>query len=254
MLRAARGGGSLVLRMPVLVIEDLHVSVGREPILRGVNLALNPGRVHALMGPNGSGKSTLALSLAGGPGYEVTRGRASLDGEELLSLPPFERARKGLFLAFQYPPEIEGVSLREFLRLACAERGQGFCEFHKSYPQAIGQLRMEAFDGRELNVGFSGGEKKRSELLQLYLLKPKVALLDEPDSGVDVDALRLIAGAIRTLAESGAAVLIITHYPRILEHVPLSDVFVLDGGRIVEHGGPELAHRIGEQGFEVVRG
>lgn len=228
--------------------------MGGKLVLRGVDLALEPGRVHALMGPNGSGKSTLALSLAGSPGYAVTRGRAILDGEDLLPLPPNERARKGLFLGFQYPPEIEGVSLREFLRLACAERGQGFCEFHKSYPQAIGQLRMEAFDGRELNVGFSGGEKKRAELLQLYLLRPKVALLDEPDSGVDVDALKLIAGAIRDLAEGGAGVLIITHYPRILDHVPLSDVFVLDGGQIVEHGGPELANRIGEQGFEVVRG
>jgi len=239
--------------MPVLAVDDLHVSVSGEPILRGVNLSLESGRVHALMGPNGSGKSTLALSLAGEPGYEVTRGRAVLDREDLLPLAPFERARKGLFLAFQHPPEIEGVSLREFLRLACAERGQGFCEFHKSYPQAVARLKMDAFDGRELNVGFSGGEKKRSELLQLFLLKPKVALLDEPDSGVDVDALRLIAGAIRDLADNGAAVLIITHYPRILEHVPLSDVFVLDRGRIVGHGGPELAHRIGEQGFEAVR-
>ncbi|QAA76232.1 MAG: Iron-sulfur cluster assembly ATPase protein SufC [Candidatus Bipolaricaulis sibiricus] len=240
--------------MPILAVDDLHVAVGEKPVLRGVDLALEPGRVHALMGPNGSGKSTLALSLAGSPGYVVTRGRAILDGADLLALPPVERARKGLFLGFQYPPEIEGVSLREFLRLACAERGQGFCEFHKSYPQAIARLKMDAFDGRELNVGFSGGEKKRSELLQLLLLKPKVALLDEPDSGVDVDALRLIAGGIRDLAESGAAVLIITHYPRILDHVPLSEVFVLDEGRVVEQGGPELAHRIGEQGFEVVRG
>ncbi|MBC7169734.1 Fe-S cluster assembly ATPase SufC [Candidatus Bipolaricaulota bacterium] len=240
--------------MPVLAVEDLHVSVGGTPVLRGVTLSLAPGRVHALMGPNGSGKSTLAFTLAGGPGYAVTGGRVSLDGEDLLALAPFERARKGLFLAFQYPPEIEGVSLREFLRLACAERGQGFCEFQKSYPQAVSRLRMEAFDGRELNVGFSGGEKKRAELLQLYLLKPKVALLDEPDSGVDVDALRLIAGAIRDLAAGGAAVLIITHYPRILDHVPPSDVFVLDGGRIVERGGPELAQRIGEEGFEAVRG
>lgn len=240
--------------MTVLVVEDLHVSVGGEPILRGVDLALEAGRVHALMGPNGSGKSTLALALAGQPGYEVTRGRASLDGEDLLVLSPHERARKGLFLAFQYPPEIEGVSLREFLRLACGERGQGFCEFQKSYPQAIARLKMEGFDGRELNVGFSGGEKKRAELLQLFLLRPKVALLDEPDSGVDVDALRLIADAIRDLAAGGTAVLIITHYPRILEHVPPSDVFVLDGGRIAEHGGPDLAQRIGEEGFEVVRG
>jgi len=252
-LQSGRGAGSL-LAMPVLSVDGLHVSVGKEPILRGVDLALEPGRVHALMGPNGSGKSTLAFALAGGPGYEVTQGRVSLDGEDLLPLAPFERARKGLFLAFQYPPEIEGVALREFLRLACAERGQGFCEFQRSYPQAISRLRMEALDDRELNVGFSGGEKKRAELLQLYLLKPKVALLDEPDSGVDVDALRLIAGAIRELAEGGAAVLIITHYPRILDHVPPSDVFVLDGGRIVGRGGPELARRIGEEGFEAVRG
>lgn len=239
--------------MPILIVEDLHVSVGKNPVLRGVDLSLEPGRVHALMGPNGSGKSTLALSLAGEPGYTVTRGQADLDGEALLPLPPFERARKGFFLAFQYPPEIEGVSLREFLRLACAERGKGFCEFHKSYPQAIARLKMEGFDGRELNVGFSGGEKKRSELLQLFLLKPKVALLDEPDSGVDVDALKLIGGAIRDLAEGGTAVLIITHYPRILEHVPLSEVFVMDTGRIVERGGPALAREIGEQGFGVVR-
>lgn len=230
------------------------MSVAGRPILQGVDLALEPGRVHALMGPNGSGKSTLALSLAGEPGFDVTRGRAVLAGEDLLSLPPFERARRGLFLAFQYPPEIEGVSLREFLRLACGERGKGFCEFHKSYPEALSRLNMQAFDGREVNVGFSGGEKKRAELLQLYLLKPKVALLDEPDSGVDVDALKLIAHAIRDLAAAGAAVLIITHYPRVLEHVPPSAVFVLDEGRIVEQGGPELAQRIGEKGFAVVRG
>lgn len=240
--------------MPVLTVDGLHVTVGGRAVLRGVDLALEPGRVHALMGPNGSGKSTLALALAGAPGYEVTQGTATLDGEDLLALPAVDRARKGLFLAFQYPPEIEGVSLREFLRLACGERGQGFCEFHKSYPQAIARLKMEGFDGRELNVGFSGGEKKRAELLQLFLLRPKVALLDEPDSGVDVDALRLIAGAIQDLADGGAAVLIITHYPRILEHVPPADVYVLDGGRIVEHGGPDLAQRIGEEGFEVVRG
>lgn len=240
--------------MPVLSVEGLHVSVGEKPVLRGVELSLEPGRVHALMGPNGSGKSTLALALAGGPGYEVTGGRVTLDGDDLLSLEPSERARKGLFLAFQYPPEIEGVPLREFLRLACAERGQGFCEFQKNYPQAISRLKMEGFDGRELNVGFSGGEKKRSELLQLHLLKPKVALLDEPDSGVDVDALRLIADAIRDLAAGGTAILIITHYPRILNHVPPSDVFVLDEGRVIEHGGLELARRIGDEGFEVVRG
>ncbi len=238
--------------MPVLAVEDLHVRVEDKEILRGVDLTLEAGKVHALMGRNGSGKSTLALALAGHPAYHVTRGRALLDGVDLLALPPHERARKGLFLAWQYPPEVEGVTLREFLRLACSERGQGFCEFHKQYPQAVTKLAMEGLDSRGLNVGFSGGEKKRSELLQLYLLRPKVALLDEPDSGVDVDALRLIAAAIRELAQSGTAVLIITHYPRILDHVPPAEVFVLDEGRIVERGGFELAHRIAEEGFEQV--
>jgi len=238
--------------MPTLVVEDLHVNVEGKPILRGVDLELEKGQVHALMGRNGSGKSTLALALAGHPDYQVTRGRALLDGVDLLALTPFQRARQGLFLAMQHPPEVEGVSLREFLRLACSERGQGFCEFHKHYPSAVAKLAMEGLDSRGLNVGFSGGEKKRSELLQLYLLRPKVALLDEPDSGVDVDALRLIAGAIRDLAQSGTAVLIITHYPRILDHVPPQSVFVLEDGRVAERGGYELAHRIAEEGFEEV--
>ncbi|MBC7092596.1 Fe-S cluster assembly ATPase SufC [Candidatus Bipolaricaulota bacterium] len=240
--------------MAVLTVEDLHVSVADQPILHGVDLELSAGRVHALMGPNGSGKSTLVMALAGHPSYRVTRGRALLDGEDLLALPPHERARKGLLIAFQYPPEVDGVRLREFLRLACGERCIAFCEFQKAYPQALARLRMDGFDDRELNVGFSGGEKKRAELLQVYLLRPKVALLDEPDSGVDVDALRFIADAIRELAAGGTAVLIVTHYPRVLDHVPPAEVFVLDQGRIVRRGGAELAERIGEEGFEVVRG
>ncbi len=239
--------------MPILTVRDLHVRVAGKPVLQGVDLELEPGQVHALMGPNGSGKSTLALALAGHPAYEVTRGQVFLDGQDLLGSPPHERARAGLLLAFQYPPEVEGVRLREFLRLACSVRGQKFCDFQKAFPQALTRLNMEEFRDRELNLGFSGGEKKRAELMQLYMLRPKVALLDEPDSGVDVDALRLIAEVIAEMAETGTAVLVITHYPRVFTHVPPARVFVLWQGKIVEQGGSELAWKIGELGFEVVR-
>jgi len=239
--------------MAILEIRDLYVSVGGTQILKGVELALEEGKVHALMGPNGSGKSTLAFAVAGHPTYRIERGKILLSGVDITHLPPNERAKKGLFLAFQYPPEVEGVRLREFMRIACDGQGTGFCEFKDAYPQAAKRLAMEELADRELNVGFSGGEKKRSELLQAWLLKPKVALLDEPDSGVDVDAVRLIADAIRELAESGTAVLIITHYPRILEHVPPTRVFVLENGRISQVGGPELAQAIEAGGFKAVR-
>jgi len=239
--------------MSVLEVRDLHVRVGDKLILRGVDFSLEAGQIHALMGPNGSGKSTLAMALAGHPDYQVVRGQAWLEGKDLLTLPPHERARAGLFVAFQYPPEVEGVRLREFLRLACAERGHGFCEFQRAFPQALARLKMEEFRDRDLNVGFSGGEKKRAELLQLYMLRPKVALLDEPDSGVDVDALRLIAEVIGEMAAAGTAVLIITHYPRLLEFLPPAEVFVLLDGKIMDRDGPELAWKIGEMGFEVVR-
>lgn len=240
--------------MPIFTVRDLHVQVENRLILRGVDLDLEPGQIHVLMGPNGSGKSTLALALAGHPAYRVVRGQALLDGRDLLSLSPHERARAGLFVAFQYPPEVEGVKLRELLRLACAERGQGFCEFQEKFPQALSRLRLEDFRDRELNVGFSGGEKKRAELLQLYLLRPKVALLDEPDSGVDVDALRLIAEVIEEMAAAGTAVLLITHYPRLLAYLPPAAVFVLGEGQVMEQGGPELAWQIEEIGFGGVRG
>lgn len=236
--------------MAILHTEDLHVSVAGQPILRGVDLALEEGKVHALMGPNGSGKSTLAFALAGHPEYRIERGRILLGGEDITQLSPDERAKKGLFLAFQYPPEVEGVKLREFIRLA---RGDGKADFQGAFSHALECLGMGELGGRELNVGFSGGEKKRSELLQACLLRPKVALLDEPDSGVDVDALRLIARCILDLESRGTAVLIITHYPRILEHVPPARVFVLEGGRIVREGGPELAQTIEAKGYEVVR-
>lgn len=239
--------------MPVFTVSNLHVRVGDRLVLRGVNLALEPGQLYALMGPNGSGKSTLALALAGHPAYQIVHGQVLLAGQDILTLPAHARARAGLFVAFQYPPEVEGVRLREFLRLACAERGGKFCEFQKAFPQALAHLKMENFRDRDLNVGFSGGEKKRAELLQLYMLRPKVALLDEPDSGVDVDALRLIAEVIAEMVTFGTAVLLITHYPRVLEYLSPAEVFVLMDGKIVDKGGPELAEKIGELGFEVLK-
>lgn len=238
----------------LLEVRDLVVSVEAKRILDGVSLALEKGKIHALMGPNGSGKSTLAFALAGHPDYAVEGGRILLAGEDITGLPPHERARRGLFLGFQYPPEVEGVKLREFLRLAAAHCHEPFCEFQKLYLESLAYFRMEGLGDRELNVGFSGGEKKRSELLQMRVLRPKVALLDEPDSGVDVDGLRLIAAGIEEAARLGTAVLLITHYPRILEHLPLAKVFVLGGGRIAREGGPELAWEIERTGYGAVRG
>ncbi len=232
---------------------DLVVSVEGKRILNGISFALEEGRIHVLMGPNGSGKSTLAFAIAGHPDYVIESGRILLAGEDITALPAYERARKGLFLGFQYPPEVEGVKLREFLRLAAAHCQEPFCEFQKVFQESLVYFRMEELGNRELNVGFSGGEKKRAELLQMRVLRPRVALLDEPDSGVDVDALRLIAAGIEEAARSGTAVLLITHYPRILEHLPPAKVFVLDGGRIVREGGPELAREIERTGYEAVR-
>ncbi|MGY4707345.1 Fe-S cluster assembly ATPase SufC [Candidatus Bipolaricaulota sp. J31] len=245
--------GSLAHAMAILEVADLVVSVGGKRILNGVTLSLEEGKVYALMGPNGSGKSTLAFAIAGHPDYVVESGRILLAGEDITGLPAYERARRGLFLGFQYPPEVEGVKLQEFLRLAAANCQEPFCEFQKLYRDALKYLDMEDLGDRELNVGFSGGEKKRSELLQMRVLRPKVALLDEPDSGVDVDALRLIASGIEDAARSGTAVLLITHYPRILEHLPPAKVFVLDEGRIVREDGPELAWEIERAGYGAVR-
>jgi len=240
--------------MGILEVRDLVVTVEGKKILKGVSFSLEKGKIHALMGPNGSGKSTLAFALAGHPDYPVEEGRIFLNSEDITELPPNERARRGLFLGFQYPPEVEGVRLREFLRLAAANCHEPFCEFQKLYLESLAYFRMDELGDRELNVGFSGGEKKRSELLQMRVLRPKVALLDEPDSGVDVDGLRLIAAGIEEAARLGTAVLLITHYPRILEYLPISRVFVLDDGRIVREGGPELAWEIERSGYEAVRG
>lgn len=242
----------IIFAMAMLEVQNLDVTVGGKTILRDVNLTLEGGQVHALMGPNGSGKSTLAFALVGHPDYHIQRGRILLAGEDITHLSPDERAKKGLLLAFQYPPEVEGVKLREFMRLACGDQGHGFCEFRELYPRAVNRLELGELAERDLNVGFSGGEKKRAELMQVWLLRPKVAILDEPDSGVDVDAVRIIASVIQELADWGTAVLIVTHYPRILEHVPPARVFVLQEGRVAQQGGPELARAIELGGFKAV--
>lgn len=246
--------------MATLEIRDLHVSVadgsdGTKEILRGVDLTVKAGETHAIMGPNGSGKSTLAYAIAGHPKYEVTSGSVTLDGEDALAMPVDERARAGLFLAMQYPVEVPGVSVSNFLRSAVtAVRGEApkLREFSKEMKQAMDDLSIDpAFAQRSLNEGFSGGEKKRHEILQLAMLKPKIAVLDETDSGLDVDALKVVsAGVNRFSAGTGTGVLLITHYTRILRYVTPDFVHVFAGGRIVAEGGPELAEQLENEGYE----
>ncbi|GAA5067573.1 Fe-S cluster assembly ATP-binding protein [Thermocatellispora tengchongensis] len=241
--------------MSTLEIRDLHVSVADKAILTGVNLTVRSGQTHAIMGPNGSGKSTLAYAIAGHPKYTVTGGEVLLDGEDLLSMSVDERARAGLFLAMQYPVEVPGVSVSNFLRSAVtAVRGEApkLREFTKELKTGMDNLSIDAaFAQRNLNEGFSGGEKKRHEILQLELLKPKIAVLDETDSGLDVDALRVVSEGINRFRGSGdTGVLLITHYTRILRYVKPDFVHVFAGGRIVEEGGPELADRLEAEGYE----
>jgi Fe-S cluster assembly ATP-binding protein len=243
-----------------LTIRDLHVSVTESDgnlreILRGVNLTVAEGQTHAIMGPNGSGKSTLAYAIAGHPKYVVTRGSVTLDGEDVLAMSVDARARAGLFLAMQYPVEVPGVSVSNFLRTAVtAVRGEApkLRDFMKEMRGAMGALSIDSqFAERSLNEGFSGGEKKRHEILQLELLDPKIAVLDETDSGLDVDALKVVAEGInRFRAEPGRGVLLITHYTRILRYVRPDFVHVFVGGRIVEEGGPELAEVLESEGYE----
>jgi Fe-S cluster assembly ATP-binding protein len=240
-----------------LVIEDLHVSVDDKEILTGVDLVVEPGKVHALMGPNGSGKSTLAYALAGHPRYEVTRGRVSFAGENVLELTPDERARLGMFLAMQYPVEVPGVSVTNFLRTAVAAvRGEDVPvrQFAKELREQMKLLGMDTrFAERHLNEGFSGGEKKRHEILQMALLKPKLAILDETDSGLDVDALRVVADGVNRLRSPGLGVLLITHYTRILRYIKADVVHVMMDGRVVRTGGSELADQLEEHGYEPLR-
>jgi len=242
-----------------LEIRDLHVSVGtgeeEKAILKGVDLTISSGQTHAIMGPNGSGKSTLAYSIAGHPRYTVTRGSVTLDGEDVLSMTVDERARAGLFLAMQYPVEVPGVSVSNFLRSAAtALRGEApkIRTWVKEVKAEMTALGIDpVFAERNVNEGFSGGEKKRHEILQLSLLKPAIAILDETDSGLDVDALRAVAEGVNRAAETGElGVLLITHYTRILRYIRPDFVHVFVGGRIAEEGGPELADRLEAEGYE----
>ena len=245
--------------MTVLEIRDLFVTVetdaGTTPILNGVTLTIRTGQTHAIMGPNGSGKSTLAYTIAGHPKYTVTGGAITLDGEDVLSMSVDERARAGLFLAMQYPVEIPGVTVTNFLRTAkTAIDGDApaIRTWTKDVKASMKNLRMDAkFAQRNVNEGFSGGEKKRHEILQLELLKPQIAVLDETDSGLDVDALKVVSeGVNRAKAETDLGVLLITHYTRILRYIHPDFVHVMIAGRIVEEGGPELADQLEDEGYD----
>jgi Fe-S cluster assembly ATP-binding protein len=241
-----------------LVIEDLHVAVEDKEILRGIDLTVEPGRVHALMGPNGSGKSTLAYALAGHPRYKVTGGKVTFKGEDVLDLLPDERARLGMFLAMQYPVEVPGVSVTNFLRTAInAVRAEEVSvrDFARELREQMRQLDMDPkFAERSLNEGFSGGEKKRHEILQMALLRPQLAILDETDSGLDIDALRVVADGVNRLRSPELGILLITHYTRILRYISPDFVHVMVDGRVVQSGGPELADELEAEGYERWRG
>ena len=247
---------------PTLEIRDLHVAVEGKPILKGLSLAVNKGEMHALMGPNGSGKSTLANALMGNPKYEITGGSIFLNGIDILELSADERGRKGLFLAFQYPTAIPGVSVANFLRMALTARRKEMGiekplppkEFRALVMEKMALLKMDdSFAGRYINDGFSGGEKKRAEILQMAVLQPEIAILDETDSGLDIDALRIVSEGVNALSGPNLGVLLITHYQRILNYIKPQFVHVLVDGRIVKSGGPELAHELEAQGYDWVR-
>jgi len=248
----------------VLKIEGLHVSVGEKPILRGVNLTINHGETHALMGPNGSGKSTLGLAIMGHPGYEVTSGSITLDGVDVLEMEADQRARAGLFMAFQRPMAVPGVKMADFLRHATTnvrrpDRKEGeelipMREFRKELKSKMDHLRMDTeFARRYVNDGFSGGEMKRAEILTLAMLQPKFAILDETDSGLDADAVRLASESIADIGHQKMGLLIITHHDKLLEHNPPQFTHVMLGGRIVETGGKELALELHDKGYERIR-
>ncbi|WP_119066935.1 Fe-S cluster assembly ATPase SufC [Aggregatilinea lenta] len=246
-----------------LEIRNLHASVEGQPILKGVNLTVKQGETHALMGPNGSGKSTLANVLMGNPVYEVTAGQVIFDGVDILDLEPDERSRMGLFLAFQYPVAIPGVTLANFLRNALNARrkeenpddkGIPIPAFRKLMIEKMDMLLMDHdFAGRYLNEGFSGGEKKRAEILQMAILEPRIAVMDETDSGLDIDALRIVSEGVNKLSGPDLGVLVITHYQRILNYIKPQFVHIMLDGRIVESGGAELALQLEEQGYDWVR-
>ena len=249
--------------MSQLEIKNLHVNIEDKEILKGVDLTIEQGKVHAIMGPNGTGKSTLAYTLMGHPSYTVTEGEVMFKGQNVLELEPDERSRLGLFLAFQYPVSIPGVTVANFLRTAInarlravnpEDKGMPIPEFRKLLKEKMALLKMDqTFAGRYLNEGFSGGEKKRAEILQMATLKPEIAILDETDSGLDIDALRIVSEGVNTLMNKDMGVLVITHYQRLLNYIKPDHVHVMLGGRIVESGGPELALHLEEKGYDWVR-
>ncbi len=249
--------------MSDLVIKNLHVAIEGKEIIKGLNLTIEQGKVHAIMGPNGTGKSTLAYTLMGHPNYEVTEGEVWFKGQNILELEPDERAHLGLFLAFQYPVAIPGVTVANFLRMAInarrkaenpEDRGISIPEFRRLLKEKMKLLQMNpSFAGRYLNDGFSGGEKKRAEILQMATLEPEIAILDETDSGLDIDALRVVSEGVNALRGPNLGVLVITHYQRILNYIKPDYVHVMMDGRIVESGGPELALHLEEHGYNWLR-
>jgi len=249
--------------MSQLEIKNLHVGIEGKEILKGLSLTVRQGEVHAIMGPNGTGKSTLAYTLMGHPNYIVTEGEVLFNGQNVLDLEPDERSRLGIFLAFQYPVAIPGVTVANFLRTAINSRrraanpedkGMPIPEFRKMLKEKMSLLKMDqAFAGRYLNDGFSGGEKKRAEILQMATLKPSIAILDETDSGLDIDALRIVSEGVNALSGPDLGVLVITHYQRLLNYIKPQFVHIMMHGRIVESGGPDLALHLEEQGYDWVR-
>ncbi|MCE7906131.1 MAG: Fe-S cluster assembly ATPase SufC [Anaerolineae bacterium CFX3] len=249
--------------MSQLEIRNLHVSIEDKEILKGVSLVVRQGEVHAIMGPNGTGKSTLAYTLMGHPNYAVTEGEVIFKGQNLLELEPDERSRAGIFLAFQYPVAIPGVTVANFLRSALnarrraanpEDKGMPIHEFRKMLKERMDMLKMDhSFAGRYLNDGFSGGEKKRAEILQMATLKPEIAILDETDSGLDIDALRVVSEGVNALSGPELGVLVITHYQRLLNYIKPQFVHVMMNGRIVESGGPDLALHLEEHGYDWIR-
>ena len=245
----------------MLEIRDLHATVDGKEILRGINLTIKKGEIHAIMGPNGSGKSTLAKILAGHPAYEVTKGEVLFEGKNLLELAPDERAREGIFLAFQYPVEVPGVSNAQFLRLAYNEKRKHLgeeeldpLEFKDLLAERAKIVEMDAgLMSRSVNEGFSGGEKKRNEILQMAVLEPKLAVLDETDSGLDIDALRVVADGVNRLRTPENAIVLVTHYQRLLNYIVPDYVHVLYRGRIVRSGGKELALELEEKGYDWIK-
>ncbi|MCP8969684.1 Fe-S cluster assembly ATPase SufC [Ectobacillus ponti] len=243
----------------VLTIKDLHVAIDGKEILKGVNLEVKGGEIHAIMGPNGTGKSTLSSAIMGHPKYEVTSGSITLDGEDVLEMEVDERARAGLFLAMQYPSEISGVTNADFLRSAInARREEGdeisLMKFIRTLDKSMDFLEMDpAMAQRYLNEGFSGGEKKRNEILQMMMIQPKIAILDEIDSGLDIDALKVVSKGVNDMRSEEFGCLIITHYQRLLNYITPDHVHVMMNGRVVKSGGPELAHRLEAEGYDWIK-